>query len=74
MSFYVNLLIGCYILYLSTNIESFTWRLPIIQNANELLDLLKIPSVSTDSSFEADTAKTAAEVKKRLEEAGADNV
>ena len=41
---------------------------------NELLELLKIPSVSADSSYDADTAKTAKEVKKRLEEAGADNV
>jgi acetylornithine deacetylase/succinyl-diaminopimelate desuccinylase-like protein len=41
---------------------------------NELLDLLRIPSVSADSAYDADTAKTAAEVKKRLEEAGADNV
>jgi len=41
---------------------------------NELLDLLRIPSVSADSSFDADTAKTAEEIKKRLEEAGAENV
>jgi acetylornithine deacetylase/succinyl-diaminopimelate desuccinylase-like protein len=41
---------------------------------NELLDLLRIPSVSADSNFDADTAKTAEEVKKRLEEAGADLV
>jgi acetylornithine deacetylase/succinyl-diaminopimelate desuccinylase-like protein len=41
---------------------------------SELLDLLRIPSVSADSAYDADTAKTAEEVKKRLEEAGADNV
>jgi acetylornithine deacetylase/succinyl-diaminopimelate desuccinylase-like protein len=41
---------------------------------NELLDLLKIPSVSADSAYDADTGKTAEEVKKRLEEAGADHV
>ena len=41
---------------------------------NELLDLLKIPSVSADSAFDADTAKTAEEVKRRLVEAGAENV
>ena len=41
---------------------------------NELLELLRIPSVSADSAYDADTAKTAEEVKKRLEEAGADNV
>ena len=40
----------------------------------ELLDLLRIPSVSADSAYDADTAKTAEEVKKRLEEAGAENV
>jgi acetylornithine deacetylase/succinyl-diaminopimelate desuccinylase-like protein len=41
---------------------------------DELLSLLRIPSVSADSSYDNDTAKTADEVKKRLEEAGADNV
>ncbi len=41
---------------------------------NELLDLLRIPSVSADSSYDADTAKTADEIKKQLEQAGADNV
>jgi len=51
--------------YISQNKERFL---------NELLDLLRIPSVSADSSYDADTAKTAEEVKKRLEEAGADNV
>tara|TARA_B100000809_G_scaffold223122_1_gene232495 strand:+ start:10185 stop:11576 length:1392 start_codon:yes stop_codon:yes gene_type:complete len=40
----------------------------------ELLDLLRIPSVSADSAYDADTSKTAEVVKKRLEEAGADNV
>ncbi|PCJ01530.1 MAG: peptidase dimerization domain protein [Flavobacteriales bacterium] len=51
--------------YISENKERFL---------NELLDLLRIPSVSADSAYDADTAKTAEEVKKRLEEAGADNV
>lgn len=41
---------------------------------NELLDLLRIPSVSADSKYNADTLKTAEEVKKRLQEAGANNV
>jgi len=41
---------------------------------DELLDLLRIPSVSADSAYDADTAKTAKEVKRRLEEAGAENV
>ncbi len=41
---------------------------------NELLDLLRIPSVSADSAYDKDTAKTAEEVKKRLEEAGAEKV
>ena len=41
---------------------------------DELLDLLRIPSVSADSAYDADTAKAAEEVKKRLEEAGAENV
>jgi len=41
---------------------------------DELLDLLRIPSVSADSAYDTETAKTAVEVKKRLEEAGAENV
>lgn len=41
---------------------------------NELLDLLKIPSVSADSKYKDDVLKTAEAVKKRLTEAGADNV
>lgn len=41
---------------------------------NELLDLLKIPSVSADSKFAGDVKKTAEFVADRLKEAGADNV
>lgn len=41
---------------------------------NELLDLLRIPSVSADSKHHGDMLKTAAAVKSRLEEAGADKV
>lgn len=41
---------------------------------NELLDLLKIPSVSADSKFTADVARTAEFVAERLKAAGADNV
>jgi len=41
---------------------------------NELLDLLRIPSVSADSKHHEDMLKTAAAVKSRLEEAGADKV
>ncbi len=41
---------------------------------DELLDLLKIPSVSADPAFTKDVARTAEAVKARLEEAGADNV
>lgn len=41
---------------------------------NELMDLLKIPSVSADSKFKADVIKTAEAVKQRLIEAGADKV
>lgn len=41
---------------------------------NELLDLLKIPSVSADSRFAGDVRKTAEFVADRLREAGADNV
>ncbi len=51
--------------YISQNKERFL---------DELMDLLRIPSISADSSYDADTAKTAEEVKKRLEEAGAQNV
>lgn len=41
---------------------------------NELLDLLKIPSISADSKYKADILKTAEAVKQRLIEAGADKV
>jgi len=39
---------------------------------NELVDLLKIPSVSTDPSYKADVLRAAEFVKERLAEAGAD--
>ncbi|PBQ32501.1 peptidase dimerization domain protein [Sphingobacteriaceae bacterium] len=41
---------------------------------NELVELLKIPSVSADSKYKADVIKTAEAVKQRLIEAGADKV
>jgi acetylornithine deacetylase/succinyl-diaminopimelate desuccinylase-like protein len=41
---------------------------------NELIDLLKIPSVSADSKYKNDVLKTAEAVKQRLIEAGADKV
>lgn len=41
---------------------------------NELLDLLKIPSISADSKYSADVQRTAEAVKQRLIEAGADKV
>lgn len=41
---------------------------------NELLDLLKIPSISADPKYKGDVEKTAEAVKQRLTEAGADNV
>jgi acetylornithine deacetylase/succinyl-diaminopimelate desuccinylase-like protein len=40
----------------------------------ELIELLKTPSVSADSAYDADTLKTAEEVKRSLVEAGADHV
>ncbi|ASZ10962.1 dipeptidase [Chitinophaga pendula] len=40
----------------------------------ELLELLRIPSVSADSRHNQDTIKCAEAVKQRLQEAGADNV
>ena len=40
----------------------------------ELFDILRIPSISADSAYNADVAKTAEVVKNRLIEAGADNV
>jgi acetylornithine deacetylase/succinyl-diaminopimelate desuccinylase-like protein len=51
--------------YLSANKERFL---------NELLDLLKIPSVSADPKHADDVYKTAEAVKKRLVEAGVENV
>ncbi|WP_378179101.1 dipeptidase [Aquimarina sp. SS2-1] len=41
---------------------------------NELVELLKIPSISADSAYEKDVIKTADEVKKSLENAGCDIV
>jgi acetylornithine deacetylase/succinyl-diaminopimelate desuccinylase-like protein len=51
--------------YISSNKERFL---------NELLDLLKIPSISADNKYSADVLKTAEAVKTRLIEAGADKV
>lgn len=41
---------------------------------NELIDLLKIPSISADPKYKGDVEKTAEAVKQRLIEAGADKV
>ena len=41
---------------------------------NELLDLLKIPSISADSAYKQDLLKTADKVKVSLEKAGCDKV
>ncbi|RDV14062.1 dipeptidase [Pontibacter diazotrophicus] len=41
---------------------------------NELLDMLRIPSVSADPKFKEDVLRTAEFVKQRLTEAGADHV
>jgi acetylornithine deacetylase/succinyl-diaminopimelate desuccinylase-like protein len=41
---------------------------------NELLELLRIPSISADSKYKEDVLKTAEAVKQRLIEAGADKV
>lgn len=41
---------------------------------NELLDLLRIPSVSADPKYKADVARCAEEVKKRMVEAGLEKV
>jgi acetylornithine deacetylase/succinyl-diaminopimelate desuccinylase-like protein len=51
--------------YLNSNKERFL---------NELLDLLKIPSISARSEHKSDMDKTAEAIKQRLIEAGADNV
>ncbi|CAN5596570.1 dipeptidase [soil metagenome] len=40
----------------------------------ELMDMLRIPSVSADSKYKADVVRTAEFVKKSLQEAGADKV
>ena len=41
---------------------------------NELLELLKIPSISADSAYEKDVVLTAEAIKKSLKEAGCDTV
>jgi acetylornithine deacetylase/succinyl-diaminopimelate desuccinylase-like protein len=51
--------------YLEQNKERFL---------NELLELLRIPSISADSKYQGEMQKTAEAVKNRLIEAGADNV
>jgi len=51
--------------YLESNKDKFL---------NELLDLLKIPSVSADSKYKDDVAKAAAFIKEKLAAAGADKV
>jgi acetylornithine deacetylase/succinyl-diaminopimelate desuccinylase-like protein len=51
--------------YLNQNKERFL---------NELLEILRIPSVSADSKYKPDVLKTAEAVKHRLIEAGADKV
>jgi acetylornithine deacetylase/succinyl-diaminopimelate desuccinylase-like protein len=51
--------------YLEANKERFL---------NELLDLLRIPSISADSKYAADVKRTAEFVKQQLQKAGADKV
>jgi acetylornithine deacetylase/succinyl-diaminopimelate desuccinylase-like protein len=51
--------------YISQNKERFL---------NELLDLLKIPSISADKNYQSDVLKTAESIKNKLIEAGADKV
>ena len=51
--------------YISENKDRFV---------SELIDLLKIPSVSADPSFAGDVVRTAEIVASRLTEAGAENV
>jgi acetylornithine deacetylase/succinyl-diaminopimelate desuccinylase-like protein len=51
--------------YITTHKETFI---------NELIELLKIPSISADSAYKKDVLKTAEVVKTRLEEAGCDVV
>jgi acetylornithine deacetylase/succinyl-diaminopimelate desuccinylase-like protein len=51
--------------YLNSNKERFL---------NELLDLLKIPSISARAEHKPDMDKTAEAIKQRLIEAGADKV
>lgn len=51
--------------YISANKDRFL---------SELLDLLKIPSISADPKYKGDVQKTAEAVKQRLEEAGAEKV
>mgnify|MGYP000999194033 CR=1 FL=1 len=41
---------------------------------NELIELLKIPSISADSAYKGDVLKTADVIKTSLENAGCDHV
>ncbi|MCC9136479.1 dipeptidase [Pontibacter silvestris] len=51
--------------YITENEERFVY---------ELMEMLRIPSVSADPKFKIDVLRTAEFVKQKLEEAGADNV
>jgi acetylornithine deacetylase/succinyl-diaminopimelate desuccinylase-like protein len=51
--------------YINTNKDRFL---------NELIDLLKIPSISADSAYKGDVLKTADVIKTSLENAGCDHV
>ncbi len=51
--------------YVTTNKDRFL---------NELIELLKIPSISADSAYKKDVIKTADIIKISLEKAGCDHV
>jgi acetylornithine deacetylase/succinyl-diaminopimelate desuccinylase-like protein len=51
--------------YITTNKQRFL---------DELLDILRIPSISADPSYSGDVRKTAEKIAKNLEQAGAENI
>lgn len=66
-------------LNLKSNCKQMNFIKPYIENnkdrfINELIDLLKIPSISADKKYSESVHKTADFVASKLKEAGADNV
>lgn len=70
---------GCFVTSLFFKMKIMKSAKPYIEKnkqrfLDELIELLKIPSISADSAYKKDVIKTAEAVKKSLEKAGCDSV